>query len=57
VSNALTAADKGDVQAISIGSQTLWGRVAAIGLIGGERYYWMVDKNSVSTMPACVVEA
>lgn len=36
-----------------------WGRVAAVGMIGGERYYWLVDlrTKAVSMMPADTVEA
>lgn len=42
--------------ALKIGSKTLWGRIAAVGIIGGERYYWMVKGSTVSMMPAVVVE-
>jgi len=35
-----------------------WGKVAAVGYISGERYYWLVDKRgSVSMMPADTVES
>lgn len=34
-----------------------WGRVAAVGFTGGERYYWLIDEHeTVSMMPASVVE-
>lgn len=34
-----------------------WGRIAAIGVTGGERYYWFVDKDGcVSMIPAFMVE-
>lgn len=46
---------------IALGTRTRWGIVAAIGLLSGERYYWMVSEKkgtapSVAMMPACVVE-
>ena len=34
-----------------------YGKIAAVGNIGGERYYWMVSYGgAVSMMPAVVVE-
>lgn len=34
-----------------------YGTVEAIGLLSGERYYWLIDKHGVvSMMPADVVE-
>ena len=34
-----------------------YGKIAAVGSIGGERYYWMVSSGgAVSMMPAVVVE-
>ena len=34
-----------------------YGKIAAVGNIGGERYYWMVSRGgAVSMMPAVVVE-
>lgn len=42
---------------LRLGTETQWGAIGAVGLTGGERYYWMVDKHgSVAMMPACVVE-
>lgn len=42
---------------ISLGTKTKWGTVEMVGLIEGERYYWMVDKlKCVSMMPAIMVE-
>jgi len=39
------------------GTQTRWGTVSAVGTISGERYYWLIDRNSVmSLMPSDVVE-
>ena len=41
----------------SINSKTKWGKVVAIKLIDGERYYFMIDKyKTVSMIPADVVE-
>ena len=36
-----------------------WGKIAAVGFLNGERYYWLIDleDESVSMMPADVVEA
>lgn len=34
-----------------------WGKVVAIGFTKGERYYWFVDDNCVSMIPAFMVEA
>ena len=39
-----------------LGSKTPWGLVVAIGMISGERYYWLVSANGVAMMPAAVVE-
>ena len=34
-----------------------YGKIAAVGSIGGERYYWMVSHNgAVSMMPAVIVD-
>jgi hypothetical protein len=42
---------------IPLEAKTRWGRVVAIGFIGGERYYWMISRwGTVSMMPAFVVE-
>jgi len=39
------------------GTQTKWGKIAAVGIITGERFYWMVSAEGViSMMPADVVE-
>jgi len=32
-----------------------WGKVAAVGWTGGERYYWFIKDNSVSMIPWTVV--
>ena len=46
------------VPIIPIGTTTLWGAVKAVGAIGGERYYWMVDHDgSVAMIPSDVVHA
>ena len=43
---------------LRLGKKTPWGRISAVGLTGGERYYWMIARNGViSMMPADVVEA
>ena len=42
---------------IPLGSETNYGTVHAVGYVGGERYYWLIDKKgTVSMMPSCVVE-
>lgn len=42
---------------LPLGTMTKWGRVGAVGLTRGERYYWLVSENgTVSMMPADVVE-
>ena len=42
---------------LTLGTKTQWGEIGAVGLTGGERYYWMTDKHGcVSMMPATVVE-
>lgn len=34
----------------------IYGRVAAVGILSGERYYWLVKRGVVSMMPADVIE-
>jgi hypothetical protein len=50
-----------DTPPLAIGTRTQWGRIQAVGVLGGrprERYYWMIDKHgTVSMMPASVVES
>ena len=42
---------------LPIGTKTQWGKIEAIGITGGERYYWMVDKyGCVAMIPAFMVE-
>ena len=47
---------------LPIGKKTRWGKIAAVGTTGGERYYWMTDKGNktkcdcVSMIPAVDVE-
>lgn len=43
--------------ALEIGTETQWGRVVAVGITGGERYYWIVKSNCVAMVPADVVES
>lgn len=34
-----------------------WGKVAAVGITGGERYYWLINKHgTVSMIPATDIE-
>ena len=33
-----------------------YGKLGAVALLQGERYYFFVDKGTVSMMPACSVE-
>lgn len=43
---------------LPLGTETEWGTIEMIGLTGGERYYWMVDKDGcVAMIPAFMVEA
>jgi len=43
---------------LKIGKETQWGKISAVGTVGNERYYWMIDDNGVvSMLPAYVVEA
>ena len=32
-----------------------YGKIAAVGSIEGERYYWFVEGNGVSMMPAFMI--
>lgn len=41
---------------IGLGTKTRWGPVSAVGMIEGERYYWMIKAGVVSMMPAPTVE-
>ncbi len=42
---------------LPLGTDTEWGKIQAVGLTGGERYYWIVDKDGdVSMLPFFVVE-
>ena len=42
---------------IALGTKTVWGEVVAVGVIQGERYYWMIDKHgTVGMIPAVVAE-
>ena len=42
---------------LKLGTMTPWGKVAGVGVIGGERYYWLVDRDIlVSMLPARMVE-
>lgn len=35
----------------------IYGKVSAVGIISGERYYWLIaDNGTVSMMPACMIE-
>lgn len=45
------------VRPVPFGTKTVWGKVQAVGITGGERYYWVVAQDgSVAMMPAFVVE-
>jgi hypothetical protein len=42
---------------LSLGTQTEWGKISAVGNLGRERYYWIIaDNGTVSMLPADVVE-
>jgi len=45
------------VMPLPLGTQTQWGKIEMVGITGGERYYWMLDKHKcVSMIPAFMVE-
>jgi len=45
------------VMPLALGTQTKWGKIEMVGITGGERYYWMLDKyKCVSMIPAFMVE-
>lgn len=48
-----------DLPLIPLGTEIrIYGRVAAVGVIEGERYYWIVDGSQcVSMMPATTMNA
>lgn len=33
-----------------------WGRIDAIGILSGERYYWLTKRGAVSMLPAILIE-
>lgn len=43
---------------LALGTQTQWGKIAAVSITGGERYYFMVSGRgrNVAMLPADVVE-
>jgi len=41
---------------VPIGKKTKFGKVAAVLFTVGERYYMLLDKGTVSLLPASVVE-
>lgn len=41
---------------LQIGTKTQWGKIGAVLMTKGERYYMMTRGNNVSLMPASVVE-
>jgi hypothetical protein len=51
------AAERREKMLIALGTiVTPHGRVAAVGVLRGERYYWMIDHaGTVSMMPAIVI--
>lgn len=45
------------VMPLPLGTKTQWGKIEMVGITGGERYYWMLDKHGgVSMIPASIVE-
>ncbi len=41
-----------------IGELTEWGEITAVGITGGERYYWLIDRDgTISMMPASTIES
>ena len=42
---------------LPLGTKTEWGKIEMVGITGGERYYWMIDKyKCISMIPAFIVE-
>jgi hypothetical protein len=41
---------------LPIGTKTPWGKIVAVALLSGERYYFMVKGSDVAMMPADAVE-
>ena len=42
---------------LKLGTKTQWGEIYMVGFTGGERYYWMINRDgTVSMMPWFVVE-
>ena len=42
---------------LPLGTKTEYGKIEMIGFVGGERYYWMVDRfGCVSMIPAFMLE-
>lgn len=42
---------------LPLGTPTVWGQIVMVGILAGERYYWMRDKSGgIAMMPADVVE-
>jgi len=45
------------VTPLAIGVETQWGKIVAVGWIGNERYYWVIDRYECTSMlPAIIVE-
>ena len=42
---------------LALHSQTKWGEVVMVGVLDGERYYWLEKDGDVAMLPAIVVEA
>ena len=42
---------------IALHSQTKWGEVVMVGVLDGERYYWLEKDGDVAMLPAITVEA
>jgi len=42
---------------IPLGTETPYGKVIAVGIINGERYYWFAEGLNLSMLPAVIVES
>ena len=53
----MTTSDTPAPTFLAIGTETEQGVVQAVGFTGGERYYWLQDKNgTVKMIPAFMLE-
>jgi hypothetical protein len=41
---------------VPLGTRTAWGKVWAVGVVDGERYYWIGRDRAVAMIPGYIVE-